>query len=367
MKAKQISGSLAEYSPVRVVKIDPRTDYRWEIFLKSTPASWIYYHPIWLELLAEVYGYRPMHLACENARGQLVAILPLFHQRGLHSGHMFRSVFTGPLARDEQSEFALLQAAVEVARAIPGGQLHLKMPPRVFDHPVDGLAGAAAYETYHLALPARTELLRLDSTIRRAVNKALRQGVTVRRAQSEADLRLWYDLYVQTMRRLLVLPAPYRLFELAWRRLSPHGMLRLLLAERVDAGETKLLGGILLLLCGQTVSFDSLGWREEDQALRVNDLLHWQTIHDACAEGLRWYDLGDVALSNQGLARYKRKWGAEALLIYDYASPAHLHAASNDHTPSKHSSSRLVQAVWPHVPARMLEMLAHLYYTLHLY
>jgi hypothetical protein len=74
-----------------------------------------------------------------------------------------------------------------------------------------------------------------------------------------------------------------------------------------------------------------------------------------------------VALSNEGLARYKRKWGAQSLLIYDYASPAHLHAASNGHMPSKHSSARLVQAIWPHLPIRTLRMLAHLYYTLHLY
>lgn len=369
MKTKHIPEFLTEGSSLRVITIDPQADARWEAFLERSPASWIYYHPIWLKLLEEVFDYRPVHLACEQVGGQVVGILPLFCQHGLRSGRIFRSVFTGPLADDESIRVALLQAAVEVAHAVSGGQLHLKMLPHTIDNPMDGLVGGPAYETYHLSLPESIELLRLDSSIKRAVNKATRSGVEVRQAQSEGELRAWYELYVQTMRKLVVLPYPYSFFALAWKRLHQRGLLRLLLAEQVQAGKRRLLGGNLLLLYGKTISFDSSGWREEDQSLRINDLLHWRAIQDACAEGLHWYDFGDVSLENQGLARYKRKWGAEGLLVYDYFSPttSSLNGKNNTREPSGNPARQLVRAAWLHLPTRTLGALANLYYALHLY
>jgi serine/alanine adding enzyme len=56
--------------------------------------------------------------------------------------------------------------------------------------------------------------------------------------------------------------------------------------------------------------------------LRPNDAIHWQAIHDACREGFRRYDLGEVSEENMGLSRYKRKWGAEPHRLYRYYYPA---------------------------------------------
>jgi hypothetical protein len=366
MKAEQLPVIFVASSTLRVIKIDPQTDWRWEAFLRTTPASWIYYHPLWLQIMEEAYGYKPAHLACENTNGQLVGILPLFYQRGLRSGRIFRSVFTGPLASNDSICVALLQAAVKVAHILSGAQLHLKMLSNALDNAVDGLVAVPAYETYHLALAERVESMQMDSTIKRAVNKAARLGVEVRRAQTEAELSAWYELYAQTMRKLVVLPNPFSFYKLAWERLHPLGLLRLLLAEREEAGERRLLGGNLLLLYGKTISFDSSGWREEDQALRVNDLLHWRTIQDACTEGFRWYDFGDVSLSNQGLARYKRKWGAQELLVYDYRFPTDLQLNGMGYQLPDYARS-FVRTIWQRLPVKAVEMLGYWYYTLHLY
>jgi hypothetical protein len=86
-------------------------------------------------------------------------------------------------------------------------------------------------EGKHMARPPA-----LNSHIKWAVNKATRLGVKVREAQTERELQVWYGLYLQTMRRLVVVPKPYRFFQLAWQRLRPRGLLRLLLAERCEAG-----------------------------------------------------------------------------------------------------------------------------------
>src|SRR5947209_2078950 len=311
MKVEQIPDVLGASSSLRVIEVDPQTDLRWEAFVTSAPACPSpVYNPEWLKVLEEVYDSKPVHLACEDASGQMVGILPLFYRRGWRSGRSFTSVFTGPLAYDDQARAALVQAAIERTRAVYGAQLHLKAMSNALDGLVEGVVGVPAYETYLLALPERPDLLRLDSSIKRAINKATRLGVQVRQAETERELQAWYELYVQTVRKFILLPIPYRYYKLVWRRLHSRGLMRLLLAEHIEAGRRRLLGGILLLLYGQTVSFGYGGWREEDQALRPNDVLHWRAIQDACADGFRWYDFGDVDLGNQGLARYKSKWGA---------------------------------------------------------
>ena len=322
VETKQISDVLAASSSLRVIEVDPQTDSRWEAFVASVPAiPSPVYHPAWLKA-EDVYGFKPVHLACEDASGQFVGILPFFYRRAWRNRRKFVTVFTGPLASDEHAMAALIQAAIERTRAEPGAQLHLKVMSNTFDGLVEGVVGVPVYKTYILALPERPNLPRLNYAIKRAINKATRLGVQVRQAQTEGELRSWYELYVQTMRKLAVMPNSYRYYKIAWQQLYSKGMLRLLLAEQIVEGQKRLLAGILILLDGQTASFASAGWREEDQALRPNDILHWQAIQDACTEGFRWYDFGDVELENQGLARYKSKWGTEAKMVYDYSYPA---------------------------------------------
>ena len=367
MKVKQISNIPAASSPPHVIKIDPQTDLRWEAFMSNLSTDWIYYSPAWLQVLEEVYGYKPMHLACEDASGQVVGILPLFYSRGWRSGRVLRSVFAGPLASDVHASAMLVQAAVECARAEPGTQLHLKITSNALDAQVENLVGVPSYQTYHLALPERAELFQLDVTIKRAIKKATRMGVEVREAQTERELRAWYEMYLHTMHKLVVLPNPYRFFQLAWQHLHAKGMLRLLLAEQVETGQRRLLAGNLLLQHGQTISFDSSGWREEDQSLRPNDLLHWRAIQHACARGLRWYDFGDVSFRNSGLARYKSKWGAEAKTAYDYSYPAHHHEMNGAKGHSRNATRQLMLATWQRLPARAVGLLSDWYYALHLY
>src|SRR5262249_49914574 len=146
--------------------------------------------------------------------------------------------------------------------------------------------------------------------------KAARLGVRVRPAETERELRGWYELYLDTMRWFVVPPRPYRFFELAWEHLRPQGLLRLLFAGRTEGGTATLGGGSLFLMFGQTVFYAFNGRRREELALRPNDALQWQAIHDACTAGFRRYDLGEVTHDRRGLADFKGKWGAEPRHLY---------------------------------------------------
>lgn len=365
MEVGQVPEVLAASSSLRVIEIDPQTDLRWEAWLASVPACPSpVYHPEWLKVREEAYGYKPIHLACEDTNSQLVGILPLFYRRRMDTGRTLSSVLTGPLANNDQTKAALVQAAVERTRAEPGAQLRLKVISNAIDGLVEGMVGVPAYEVYGLSLPERPDLLHLKSSIKRSINMATKSGVQVRQVQTEGELHAWYKLYLQTIRKFGVMPNSYHYYKVAWQRLHSKGLLRLLLAEYVEAGRRRLVGGLLILLYGQTVSLISVGSRREDQALRPNDALYWQAIQDACADGFRWYDLGDVELENQGLAKFKSKWGAEAKMVYDYSYPTSHNEMSNAQYLSRPLAYQLVRAVWPHLPINVIELLSSCYHAL---
>jgi len=369
---------------LRIVELDPQTDPRWETLMTRLPTSVMYQHPAWLGVLEETYGYKPLHLGCEDATGQLRGILPLMYRRGLRSGRvcasLFDSLIAGPLAYDDQAKAILIQAAIEPELGV---QFQLKVRSTSLDRLVDGVVGMPMYETYELALPERPDLLRLDSRIKWAANKATRLGMQTRQAETEGELRAWYGLYLQTMRRLVAVPKPYRFFELAWQRLSPQGLLRLLLAEHVEAGKSRLVAGFLYLQWGQTISHMFAGWRREDHALRPNDLLHWRAIQDACTKGFRWYDFGNVTVGNQSLAQFKSKWGAETKMIYRYSYPAvsrgstSVPTAQSTSVPATQPNSiptqsksvvrQLVYPLWQHLPIKAIELLGDWCHMFHYY
>jgi CelD/BcsL family acetyltransferase involved in cellulose biosynthesis len=327
---QRLEGSQRGEVELKVIEIDPQGDPRWAAYVAAHPDALIYHHPQWLRLITEAYGGSPACVACEGADGVLSGVLPLLRTRGLLTGRCLSSLphtpVAGPLASDDESTTALAEAAIERAAAEPGTHLLLKVPGPLPGGGSQGLYGLPREETYILELPDKPEDLRFGNSrnharISWATNKAMRSGLSVRPAASLAELREWYGLYLGTMRIHGVPPRPYRFFSAAWELLAPQGLMRLLLAEQHDGGQVRLLAGSVFLMYGKTVFYAFSGRSPIDSELRPNDLIQWQAIHDACRDGFRRYDMGEVGGTQSGLAQFKSKWGAEPRLMYRYHYP----------------------------------------------
>lgn len=363
----------ARSTPLRVVEVDIDADPRWEALVSTLPEALIYHHPAWLRVLKEAFDYKLVTLACEDAAGRLRGILPLCSLHGLFTGRRLSSLprtpVAGPLAGDDQAAAVLLRAALERVREAPGTQLQCKAPSNALDGLVEGVVGQPWRPTYVLELPERPELLRIGDArnharIRWAVNKAAKLDVHVRPAETERDLRGWYELYLDTMRWFVVPPRPYRFFEIAWEHMGPRGLMRLLLAERSEAGKTRLLAGSVFLMHGQTVFYAFNGRRREELSLRPNDAIQWHAIHDACVAGFRRYDLGEVTQHSQGLAEFKSKWNAEPRWLYRYYYPAPRELEISI-LESSSRAGQLAHALWRHLPIPATALLsdwAHHYF-----
>ncbi|MDP8924334.1 MAG: GNAT family N-acetyltransferase [Chloroflexota bacterium] len=356
---------------LRLVAVDPRSDPRWAPFVAAHPDGTVYHHPAWLRLLERVYGYTPMHLACETDEGHLRGVLPLFRTRGLITGRglasLPRTPVAGPLAHDRRALAALVSAAIERVRAEPGGKLQFRILSTELDGLAEGLVGTPWETTYVLDLPQNSATLRFGNSrnhgrIKWAVNKAERLGVRVRPAETERELRAWYELYLDAMRWHVVPPRPYRFFQACWRELRPSGLMRLLLAEQVEAGRSRLLAGSLLLMFGHTVFYAFNGRRRDDLSLQPNNALQWRAIHDACREGYRRYDLGAVMEGNVGLADFKAKWGAEPRHVHKFYYPG-LWESEPGTVPVGGKVRRAADAAWRRLPLRATALIGNIVYS----
>ena len=318
-----------------MIQLEPG-DPRWDAFVLAAPDATVFHHSGWLAALERENGQRPVLLACEEPDGTVSGVLPLMVTRGLPLGiggasagrrlsSLPRTPAAGPLGLSEAVLRALIKEAVARARSA-GLQLQLKPPAGTLDERLPGLAGSPWRASYVKPLPADPDRLRFGksrnhSRITWAVRKAERDGLRVRDASSETDLRDWYRLYLDVNRSRGLPSRPYRLFQAAWEQLRPGGFLRLVLAHRPQSGRDVLLAGSMLLMLGGTVFYAFNGRAEEALPRHANDLLQWHAMRDAAAAGYRWYDFGEVEPGNQGLADFKAKWGGERRVLVRYHAP----------------------------------------------
>ena len=347
---------------LRISERDPCRDRGWERFVRSHPDALIYHHPAWMRVLLSEYPRPSVGLVCEDHDGRVRGVLPLIKTRGmpLRRGHLSRgrlsslprTPFGGPLAVDRDAAAMLVRAAME--RSEPDALLELKLPSSGPLPPApDGALISRWRSTYRIRLPERPEDLRFGnsrnhSRIAWSCRRALKLGVRLREADSLADLRAWYTLHCESLRAHMVPPRPLRFFVAAWRELRPHGYMRLLLAEQHAGGRTELVAGSIFLSYGQTTFYAFDGRSRAMAHLRASDLIQNEAIRSACAAGLSWFDLGEVAHGEAGLAAFKAKWGAQALDLYRMYFPPPTDLESGAQSGDK--VHQLALTAWSRVP-----------------
>jgi|SRR5215472_5799863 len=346
----------------RVVEVDPHSDSRWEAFIAGHPEGSVYQHSGWLRALELEYGRKTLNLACEDEAGEICAILPLLTTRGLpfsrgqlgaRLSSLPRTPIAGPLAKDTDALKLLLNVAVEYVRDRPGLRLQLKLASPEVAGLVEGLLLAPWRMSYVLSLPESPEKLRFGDSrnhgrIKWNVRVAAKRGIVVRTAETETDLRHWYPLYLETMRWHAVPAHPYRFFRSLWELLRPGGLMRLLVAELHSPASRRIVAGSIFLSFGHTMFHSFNGVHRQDFSLHPNDIIHWHAIHQACKEGFRFLDLGEVRGVQSGLAEFKAKWGAKPAPLYRGFYPALRNPQAGANGTSL--SYKLAAKVWRFVP-----------------
>ncbi len=297
----------------RVERIDPWEDPRWMKFLIEHPEASIFHHPAWLSVLSTAYGYIPRCLA-GVIDGKIVGILPLMEVRSWLTGA--RAVCLpfsdqcGPIFGVEGVLDLLLQRCSEEMKE--RGWKYVEIRSTIVH---SSLGPSTAFKTHQISLTGGyAEVMRsVGRSHHQHIAKAEQAGVVVSQGNDLRALGEFIRLNAETRRKHGVPPQPDRFFHALHRFVLEPG---LGFVGTARYGRRTIASSIFLCFNGIMVhkysASDEAYLEHGPNHLIVRDAIRW-----ACTKGFWRYSFGRTDCDNEGLRRFKRKWGAaEKDLVY---------------------------------------------------
>ncbi len=323
-------------------------DEVWREFVENHPDATPYHLPEWRRV-SEVLGHRPRPLVVLDDQGRVQGVLPLFEVRTFRGRRLVAVPLRdrgGPLATSEEAMTTLLQGAVDLAEKTGVRSLTLRSNVRI---PAASSMRGISEHAYHLTttVPLSQDtgevLAKVKSNARRSARKGTDAGLEFRWGKNAEDLESFYGMFVRTRRKLGVPPYPKEYLAAMWDLLAPSGVARLALTT-LDGED---VAGVFLFAFGDRVIYGYAASDERSLTLRPNDFLVWNLLQEVAREGFALFDFGASSPHQEGLLRFKEKWGGQHSKVYTYSYPARGDA---DVVDSNRSEFQMVRAIWRHMP-----------------
>lgn len=294
-----------------MVCIDPLCDPRWQRLIDRHESD-VFHSPAWMRVLTETYGFEIRALVASDASGEPQAGIPFARVTDILGSRIVSIPFSDycdPLVGDRDEWDALIDGLVEERLPITLRCLHNSVPL------TDSRFAPAKQAKWHgkdLRPDLDTLWNGLDGSARQAIRRAEREGVVVRVAETEAELRAFFDMHLGTRKgKYRLLAQPYQFFQKLWRHLLETHAGALLLAVHGD----EIIGGVLFLEWKDTLYYKFNASRPGHLSLRPNDLVIWHGIQYGKARGHSYLDFGLSDWEQADLIRYKRKYASEEKTI----------------------------------------------------
>ena len=287
----------------------------WDALVEASPEATVFHTSAWANLwLTEWRAARWVAHVIEDGQGYAAGIAAIVRHRGIgrtvlampfgtYGGPLVREGHPNPASarRELLESFAGLMASRWTLRSELTWYQGLmeEVPPELAPH-----------ESFTHVLPLGKDFESLAAgftpAARRLVRQAEESGLTIRAASSEEDVRAFYEIAVETVRRRGGKPKPWSLYERIHETLVPAGMARFHL---VHHGEAPVAGSLHLFHEGVAMNWLPVSL-ESSWPLRPNNFLIARTLATLCEAGYLEYNFGASPHDAAGLIRFKESWGA---------------------------------------------------------
>jgi hypothetical protein len=140
------------------------------------------------------------------------------------------------------------------------------------------------------------------SSVRQKIRQAERAGVVVEERDGEESLKLCHSILAATRSRHSLPILPYSFFRAMGQRLQPN---RLKIFLAYQNGEPVAFH---LILRFKDLWISEYSGNTNEAPKGVNQLLYWETIKHAHADGMKTFSFGRTSSTNEGLLSYRRRW-----------------------------------------------------------
>lgn len=311
----------------------------WDRLVQGTPCRDVFFRPDYARLFESLSGDGARAFLFGEASDYViypfflrrVNDLPFFRARPLDGETVYHDIvspygYSGPLARLSHPEreealwrgfLAAFHAYCQETRIVCE---FARLNPFVGNHrPLQALTEGVTAASTIVCVDLRqspAEIWRgLNRGNRSNIHKARQHGVTIRTGAEAAWVERFYALYVETMRRNEASE---------WYYFSPtffadtfallHGKVTLLSAWYED----EMIAAASFLHDGDAVHYFLGGSASERLELRPNNLLMYEAICWARAQGYRWFNLGGGYHPGDNLSRFKAGFSELSMTFYTY-------------------------------------------------
>jgi lipid II:glycine glycyltransferase (peptidoglycan interpeptide bridge formation enzyme) len=158
------------------------------------------------------------------------------------------------------------------------------------------------------------------SEVRRAIRKAQKQGLSIRRATTRNEMEIFYQLYLSSMERNRAMAKyPLRWFDALYKILIEQRKADFLFAIKND----EYTAGVVLIYSPSSNHYLHNGSLEVYLEDRPNDLIVDYIIQKGVEEGKVTLDFMGSDPHDLSLLRFKEKWGSQSRDIYTYVKDYH--------------------------------------------
>jgi len=318
---------MAQESNIRT--LDPLIGERWDFLTASHPRSSFFHSSHWARVLRASYGHEPYYLGQMDGQKPL-GLLPILEVNSWWKGRRGVSLpFSdecGLLCFNGGDGRALIQHALEL-----GGRRGWKYFELRGDVPGDlPPTRWKSYVGHEVNLTVGVEKLfgGFESSVRRAIRKAEKAGVTAHVLHTLEATKIFYALHCLTRRKHGVPPQPFSFFLNLYEHVLQKGSGFIVTAEH----QGRAIAAGVFVHYGRAGLYKFGASEEGSLKLRPNDLVMWEAMKWYADRNYETFSMGRTTPSNEGLRRFKRSFGAQekAINYFRYDQRRHGFIAGHD-------------------------------------
>ena len=336
--------------------IDPLSDRAWDGLVATHPESTFFHSSAWAKVLHSTYGHEPVYHRFYRG-DKLAAMLPMMEVRSALRGRRGVSLpFTdscGPLYFGQtDSSQAMLEHLVNTSRVrnwkyfeVRGQRASLptSSPSLSFYNHILDLNGSPDDLLNQFASP-----------VRRAIRKAEDNGLVTEMSSDLAPLLEFYNLHVLTRKRHGLPPQPISFFKNIHKYVLKARLGFVVLARH----GSRPVAGAVFFHAGKKAIYKFGASDAAQQELRGNNLTMWRGIQTLAQRGFETLDFGRTSLTNEGLRRFKRSWGAQEKVV-EYTK---FDTASQSWATARDKASGFHNTIFRTMPAPLNRLAGELLY-----
>jgi len=302
------------------LKIFESPGQEWDEFA-SQYTDLIFYQSIWSEVLKKGLGGQPLYF-CLREGGKIVAGLPGVLLNFKIFKILYASIPYGNLIGN-RSCFPMMMDFLDVEfRKRKIDQVRITESPFIEPFRPETFKPVSAKCTLLDLKRFNKERIwdSYRSEVRRAIRKAQRNGLSVRRATSREEVEIFYRLYFSSMERnRAVAKYPLHWFDAIYEILIQRKKADILLAIKDD----EYMAGVVLIYSTTSNHYLHNGSAEAYLENRPNDLIVDYIIQKGVEEGKTTLDFMGSDPNDLSLLRFKEKWGSQSMDLNTYVRDYH--------------------------------------------